>query len=286
MALHHVHMTIDLKLLTSMAHEFLGPTDAEAFIGLARPAIALRRPTSETAMRGHLGGEAALEPNQPWPTWDGKPLSLLAVLDLHAFQGYDCDLDLPGSGRVNLFYDVDQQPWGFDPAHGGGWRVILADPKVAADRAGPIGATRFSRIGLEPTQTLTMPSWDEEALEGIFRLDFDAMDDLSEALIEASEVSEPRHQVGGWPWLQQGSLWREFQFASNGVYVGDPSGYEGPRASELRLGVDEWKLLAQIDSDDDAGWMWGDAGTLYFGIRNADLANSALDRAWMVLQCG
>ena len=44
--------------------------------------------------------------------------------------------------------------------------------------------------------------------------------------------------------------------------------------------------LAQIDSDDDAGWMWGDAGTLYFGTRNADLANSDLDRAWMVLQCG
>jgi len=50
--------------------------------------------------------------------------------------------------------------------------------------------------------------------------------------------------------------------------------------------VDEWKLLAQIDTDDDAGWMWGDAGSLYFGIRNADLARSDLDRAWMVLQCG
>jgi uncharacterized protein YwqG len=123
-------------------------------------------------------------------------------------------------------------------------------------------------------------------LAGLSHLAPDAIDDLGGALIETSEVSEPRHQVGGWPRLQQGSLWREFQFASNGVYVGDPSGYEGPRASELRPGVDEWRLLAQIDTDDDAGWMWGDGGTLYFGTRSADLASSDLDRAWMVLQCG
>jgi uncharacterized protein YwqG len=279
-------MTINSQQLASLAHQFLGPTEAEIFIGLARPAIALQRAAAGTGMRAHLGGDASLERDQQWPTWHGNPLSLLAVLDLEAFRGFDSDLDLPRSGLLNLFYEVDQQPWGFDPADGGGWRVMLAEAKAAADRAEPAGATRFARIDLEPAQILTMPSWDEDALAGILRSDFDALDDLGEALIEASEVSEPRHQVGGWPWLQQGSLWREFQFASNGVYVGDPAGYEGPRASELRPGVDEWRLLAQIDSDDDAGWMWGDGGTLYFGARNADLASSDLDRAWMVLQCG
>ena len=279
-------MTIDQQQLTSLAHEFLAPSEAEAFIGLARPAIALQRAASGTAMHGHLGGDAALEQDQAWPTWHGKPLSLLAVLDLEAFRIFDSDLDLPGSGLLNLFYDVDKQPWGFDPAHGGGWRAMLAEPSGAADRATPDGAPRFARIDLEPTQILTMPSWDEEAIAGISRMEPDALDDLCEALIEASEGLEPRHQVGGWPWLQQGSLWREFQFASNGVYVGDPSGYEDPQASELRLGVDEWRLLAQIDTDDEAGWMWGDAGSLYFGIRNPDLARSDLDRGWMVLQCG
>ncbi len=279
-------MTLDLQLLDSLAHKFLGPTEAETFIGLARPAISLRRATRGTATRGHLGGDAALDGGQEWPIWHGKPLSLLAVLDLDALRGFDCDLDLPRSGLLNLFYDVDQQPWGFDPAHGGGWRLALAEAHAAEERSSPVGATRFPRIDLAPSQTLTMPSWDEDVLAGLSHLEPDALDDLGEALIEASAASEPRHQVGGWPWLQQGSLWREFQFASNGIYVGDPSGYEGPRASELRPGVDEWRLLAQIDTDDDAGWMWGDGGTLYFGTRNADLAGSDLDRAWMVLQCG
>jgi uncharacterized protein YwqG len=279
-------MTLDAQQLTSLAHEFLGPTDAETFIGLARPAISLQRAARGTATRGHLGGVAALEQGQQWPIWHGKPLSLLAVLDLDALRGFDCDLDLPQSGVLNLFYEVEQQPWGFDPAHGGGWRVVFAETNAAADRTSPAGATHFPRIDLAPSQTLTMPSWDEDVLAGLSQLKPDALDDLGEALSEASAASEPRHQVGGWPWLQQGSLWREFQFASNGVYVGDPSGYEGPQASELRPGVDEWRLLAQIDTDDDAGWMWGDGGTLYFGARNEDLASSDLDRAWMVLQCG
>jgi uncharacterized protein YwqG len=279
-------MALELEQLTNLAHEFLGPSDAETFIALARPAISLGRATAGTAMRGHLGGDATLERDQPWPTWHGRLLSLLAVLDLDALRGFECDLDLPRSGLLNLFYDVEQQPWGFDPSHGAGWRVVLAEASAAVDRKEPAGATRFSRIGLEPSQTLTMPSWDEDVLAGLSHLKPDAIDDLGEALIEASEASVPRHQVGGWPWLQQGSLWREFQFASNGVYVGDPSGYEGPRASALRPGVDEWRLLAQIDTDDDAGWMWGDGGTLYFGTRNVDLASSDLDRAWMVLQCG
>ena len=108
------------------------------------------------------------------------------MLDLEALRGFDCDLDLPRSGLLNLFYDVDQQPWGFDPAHGGGWRVIAGRNECRRGSSRPAGATRFSRIDLAPSQTLTMPSWDEEALEGLSQLDFDAMDDLGEALIEAS----------------------------------------------------------------------------------------------------
>ena len=45
-------------------------------------------------------------------------------------------------------------------------------------------------------------------------------------------------------------------------------------------------MLAQIDSDDDAGWMWGDVGAVYFAMRRQDLAEREFDRAWLVLQCG
>ncbi len=54
----------------------------------------------------------------------------------------------------------------------------------------------------------------------------------------------------------------------------------------LQAGAADWVMPAQVDSDDDVGSMWGDAGKLYFAIRRQDLAAGAFDRTWLVLQCG
>jgi uncharacterized protein YwqG len=44
-------------------------------------------------------------------------------------------------------------------------------------------------------------------------------------------------------------------------------------------------LLLQIDTDDDAGMMWGDVGRLYFWVPRAELQERNFDAVWMVLQC-
>lgn len=43
-------------------------------------------------------------------------------------------------------------------------------------------------------------------------------------------------------------------------------------------------LLMQIDSDDAAGWQWGDVGCIYVWIRRADLAAHRFDRALLNVQ--
>jgi uncharacterized protein YwqG len=43
--------------------------------------------------------------------------------------------------------------------------------------------------------------------------------------------------------------------------------------------------LLQVDTDDEAGWMWGDAGTLYYWIRRPDLLAGRFDRIWMIFEC-
>jgi uncharacterized protein YwqG len=97
----------------------------------------------------------------------------------------------------------------------------------------------------------------------------------------------PHHQMGGPPDpVQSAEMALECQFVSHGLFCGDPSGYEDPRAEELGKGVSEWELLLQMDSDDDLDVMWGDAGMLYFWIRRDDAQNGDFDGAWMVLQCG
>jgi len=57
------------------------------------------------------------------------------------------------------------------------------------------------------------------------------------------------------------------QLVANGLYCGDESGYQDPKAKELESDAAAWNLLLQIDSDDCTGWMWGDSGTVYFWIR-------------------
>jgi uncharacterized protein YwqG len=50
-------------------------------------------------------------------------------------------------------------------------------------------------------------------------------------------------------------------------------------------GAREWTLLAQIDTDDDAGFMWGDCGMLYFLIRPDDLAAKDFSQVAFTRQC-
>ena len=77
----------------------------------------------------------------------------------------------------------------------------------------------------------------------------------------------------------------ECQLVSHGLYCGDPAAYRDPRAETLRPGATEWRLLLQVDSDDNAGMMWGDVGRLYYWLRRDALDRGDWEEAWMILQC-
>jgi uncharacterized protein YwqG len=50
----------------------------------------------------------------------------------------------------------------------------------------------------------------------------------------------------------------------------------------------DWVLLLQVDTDDypdGPGWMWGDAGMVYFWIHREDLAARAFDKVICIEQC-
>jgi len=58
-------------------------------------------------------------------------------------------------------------------------------------------------------------------------------------------------------------------------------------AKRLEDTTRDWIMLLQLDTDDSGppGWMWGDAGCLYFWIRQQDLAAHRFERCWTILQC-
>ncbi len=83
----------------------------------------------------------------------------------------------------------------------------------------------------------------------------------------------------------QADMQLECQLVTNGINVGTQGRHGDPRVEVLSAGATDWRLLLQIDTEDAAGMMWGDAGRIYYWIRDQDLAKAAWDETWLVLQC-
>ena len=233
----------------------------------------------------HFGGEPDLPGDVCWPERNGAKLGFLARLSLRELQGVAPIDWLPRSGALLFFYDLEGQPWGFDPKDRGAWSVLhvpdLAAPvDSSAARDAPVAfrVAGFRRID-------SLPSWERPAVDAL-----DLTDDESEryaGLPDEAFAGMPHHQVGGFPSPVQGDdMELESQLVSNGLYCGDPSGYEDPKAAPLRPGAADWRLLFQLDSDDELNVMWGDAGRLYFWVREQDARKGDFSGVWLVLQCG
>ena len=109
---------------------------------------------------------------------------------------------------------------------------------------------------------------------------------LCRQLMPPFSEKDPIHRCGGHPQEIQGDMRLKCQLVTNGIYCGDPSGYQDPRRPLLEKGAADWQLLLQIDSDESSvGWMWGDVGRVYFWARRQDIEAADFDGCWAILQC-
>jgi hypothetical protein len=141
---------------------------------------------------------------------------------------------------------------------------------------------RFPAVGLSPHLELTFAPWESFMVEslGMTREEVSAY----AGVLVAGDMTI--HRLLGHPDPVQGDMQLECQLVTNGLYCGNASGYRDPRAAELRPGAVDWRLLFQVDSQDEAGMMWGDVGRLYYWIRYHDLIAGHWDLSWLILQCG
>ena len=178
---------------------------------------------------------------------------------------------------------MDQSAWGFDPSDSDRWAVLHCPTGAGSLRDYPPDLPeegRFPAVVLMPRRELTFPpaeSFDVEQITG---------EALSRSYwpVLGSGHPDTAHRFLGQPDPIQGDMQLECPFASNGVYVGTPEGYDSVDGLS-RPGAADWRLLLQIDSDDTADMMWGDAGRLYWWIREADLTAGKWNAVWLVLQC-
>jgi uncharacterized protein YwqG len=264
-----------LSALSQKAVRFVTQPEPDA----SRPAVGVSR----------LGGSPDLREGFGWPVWRDRPLAFIGQLNLADVSGFPCCAPLPESGLLTVFYDRDQETWGFDPKDRGSW-LVHYEPDLAGLRRAEVRAessgTPFAPCSLSPVEALTLAEADSLAVEEL---------DLSPAerekyydILEGGDEDSPgapRHQLLGHPSAVQGEMRLQCQLVTNGLFCGDPSGYEDPRAASLRAGATQWQLLLQIDSDDHAEMMWGDCGRLYFWLTEDALRRRAFSEAWMVLQC-
>jgi len=220
------------------------------------------------------------------------PLAFLCQLFLRDLHGAVPLRDWPSDGSLAFFYDPAQS-WGFDPAARGHSRVVyVPEDEELVPVAAPAGladgkfAALFPERRLRFTPEWTLPTRLDAGGEDLSIWGSEDYAALLQQLMSVSDEREPVHRCGGHPQEVQGDMRLECQLVTNGLYCGDATGYEDPRAAALEEGAADWQLLLQIDSDESRlGWMWGDVGRLYFWIRRQDLAAKDFDGVWVVLQC-
>ncbi len=246
-------------------------------------------PPKVTVGTSKIGGQPDLPTDVDWPLRDGRPLTFLAQINLSHLPIINDSVALPRSGLLSFFYDTIEQPWGFDPKDAGSSRVLYIQDSLPVERRAMPSElpeeAQFSELRVSPQEHYSLPNWQNEVAHSL-DLNEEQMDTYEQIRLNLSpEYPSTCHQLLGWPDEIQGPMELECQLVTNGLYCGDPSGYQDPRAVDIAPGAADWRLLLQLDSDDRARMNWGDAGRLYFWIREQHLDDHSFDATWAILQC-
>lgn len=228
-----------------------GLSTYEDLVGLLQPLV--RKATKlivensfeipeNTQMRSHFGGQPYFQENEEWPiSKSGKNYDFIFQIFNNGELGLADDIKL-----IQFYYNFDEFPWNTESD---GWLVKIYD-KIHEDKSKyipcPNGIEKPIYCDIKFAQIDSLPDWegidtyskyvsnlclviDEESPWEIYR----------KACEEIIGKTSFQSQIGGYPrWVQGESTPRKQK--------GEPM-----------------ELLFQIDSEDDAGLMWGDSGLIY-----------------------
>lgn len=229
------------------------------------------------------------------------PLSFVAQINFaEARSAGTLDADFPESGLLSVFYDLMEQPWGFDPADACALKLIFSEGDAELERRpqppallelpdhcqlAPMACELHACVTALPLESAQWGSQglalDEERRDRFVEWWFD---DAQNAASSGGEDSGC-HRIGGWPTPVQGDMQTECALVAAGHYCGNGDAYADEATRAVRDTARQWLLLLQIGSDEKGGMGWGDAGQVYLWMRRDDLRARRFDRARLVLQC-
>ena len=97
-------------------------------------------------------------------------------------------------------------------------------------------------------------------------------------------IPGPVHRLLGHPDALQGDMHAESQLVSNGLNLGNGWPDDEDKVKQLLPGVQDWRLLLQLDRDINAEMLWGIEGRCYFWIQIEALQKRHFENVWFIMQ--
>ncbi|MEZ5993549.1 MAG: YwqG family protein [Planctomycetota bacterium] len=230
-----------------------------------------------------FGGNPDLPVGVEWPSLSaelgGKPLSFIAQLDLAEIAAVAPSLPVPKTGHLSFFYDADGWLGNASADDTSTWRVLHL-PQGANLRRIKDEVEREN--GLHPCLVEISPSWSIPSVWSIVPPDLELPDEEKDNYFAlAAELSAPAGQLLGYANEIQGPIEEDAASMSGDIRRTGKQGLKSVREAQAK----RWRLLFQLDSDDELDVMWGDAGMIYYAIRREDLAAAKFDETMLTFQC-
>jgi uncharacterized protein YwqG len=235
--------------------------------------------------QSRVGGLPDLPPDIPWATdRKGSPLSFIAQINCRELKPYDLDNLLPDAGLLYFFYDAEQEAIGVDPKDREKFKVVFYDgpfrnlgPATFPEDLPDYG--QFDECAITFKSSLSLPDAPENWGVSLSQAETQKYIQLQNQYQESLY-----HKMLGYANPLQNSMELDCQLVTNGIFIGNTSGFRGRRRTELEKTMGEWRLLLQLHSDDFPGMIWGEEGRLYFWIKAMDLKNRNFKNCWALQQ--
>lgn len=243
---------------------------------LALPTVYLT--DAEEPGHSKLGGTPELPEGMEWPTSAEGPMGLLVQIDLAAAREGGGPDWLPATGTLYAFHD---ERWGFADQV----RVIYAPdgPRVTVEP--PFWLKKEwrypeRRVGFLQRQSIPSTDWLGIG-PGVADLRDAVWDDI-DALRQPPEGQDRSHRLGGYPDEIQGD---QMAVASEYASRGLERSYRDPVPPDILEASAAWRLLLQIDSDEELKMSWGDSGMIFVFVREQDARAGDFSRTVAISQC-
>jgi uncharacterized protein YwqG len=212
-----------------------------------------------------------------------KPLGFVAQINLAEVAACDETALLPKTGILYFFYEMfsDNNWANFEEK----WKVMYYNGDLSKLKRVnfPEDLNEYSQYescGVFAKKQISFPYEDVLRVHLLVE-EWEKYGDI----LYAEALSESNKMLGNSDNIQN-TMELEAEMCRLGINYSDFELFTDDKKQNIQVEAAKWKLLLQIDSNDECNMMWGDMGRIYFWIKEEDLQARRFEKCWVSMQCG